>query len=50
MNFEYSFSKMWNEKPLIQKSIGSFREGLFVRLHVFLLTFCHLLLDFNFEA
>ena len=43
-------SKSQNEKPLIWQSFGSFRARLQVRLHVFLLIFCHVSLDFNFES
>ena len=49
-NFEYLFSKTWNEKPLIRQSIESFRAGFWSRLHVLLLLIYHLSLDFNFEA
>ena len=45
-----SFSKIQNEKLLIQKSIGSFQAQFWVKLCVFFLIFCHISLDFDFEA
>ena len=44
------FSKKWIEKPLIQRSIGSFQARFWVRLCVFLLIFHYISLDFNFKA
>ena len=44
-----SSSKLQNEKPLIQRSIGSFRALSQVRICVFLLIFLPITLDFNFE-
>ena len=41
--------KSQNEKPLIWKSIGSFRARLYVRLCIFHLIFCLVSLSFNFE-
>ena len=45
-----SISKTWNEIPLIRRSNKSFQAQFCVKLCVFLLTFFHLPLDFNFEA